>query len=107
MNMHSKAQVAISDVELQNFSKEHVLLKEEIVRHDDKVILVDSQEGFNIFELHNDELRRELWMDTEKLNSLVALPGIIELGIYSENLPIRIVVDESVSTELLLKYFKF
>ena len=107
LNFYAQTQIEISNLQYQNFTKDNERLQGEIVVKERKVVLVDSQLGQSTYELHNDELRRELLNNREMLESIVSLPGLIEIGVYNENLPIRVVVDGTFLTEVLYRYFKF
>lgn len=80
--------------------------REAKVNNTPKTNLLSSEKGINTYEVYNETLRRDLFYNKEKRDMLTALPGFIELGVSSENAPMRVVIAEQYATEYLTKYFK-
>ncbi len=70
-----------------------------------KAILVKLENGINTYEVYNENLRKILFFDKEKRDALTNLPGLKELGIPSNNEPIRVVLDEKYAIEYLKTHF--
>jgi len=71
-----------------------------------KITLVASEKSINTYEVYNEAIRTDLFYNKEKRDMLTNLPGFLELGVFSENAPIRVVIEEKYATEYLNKYFK-
>lgn len=71
-----------------------------------KITLVASEKNINIYEVYNETIRIDLFYNKEKRDMLTNLPGFLELGVFSESAPIRVVIEEKYATEYLNKYFK-
>jgi hypothetical protein len=105
--VNAQSQKALAEIDLNSISNK-VKVIENSERsassnesNDIKAVLVKSENGISTYQIYNEILRRELFLNKEKRDALTILPGLIEIGIPSVNEPMRVVMDDSYAVEYL------
>jgi len=67
---------------------------------------VSTNNNVVTYSIVNDKIKNELYYNAEKRDALTALPGFVELGINTDDSPMRVVIDSKYADEYINKYFR-
>lgn len=67
---------------------------------------VSTNNGIITYAIVNEKIKKELYFNQEKRDALTALPGFIELGLSTDNTPMRVLIESDYAEEYLNTYFR-
>jgi uncharacterized membrane protein YvbJ len=82
------------------------LVEDKVNPSEDEIIEVETVNEITTYLISNNEVRKALFFNVSKRNEITALPGFFELGISSEEKPMRVKIDVDYAEEYLDTYFR-
>lgn len=79
---------------------------EVVVKPINSIVKVSTTNGVITYAIVNDAVKNELYYNQEKRDALTALPGFVELGLSTDNTPMRVLIETKYADEYLNKYFR-
>lgn len=79
---------------------------EVVVKPVNSITKVSTTNGIITYAIVNDKVKNELYYDHEKRDVLTALPGFVELGLSTDNTPMRVLIETEYAEEYLNTYFR-
>lgn len=70
------------------------------------ITIVSNINGVITYAIVNDAVKNELYYNAEKRDAITALPGFVELGLSTDNTPMRVKIYSEYADEYINKYFR-